>query len=127
MRGKFLLTSAIAMLFVALFLPYSAFAKSTVYKTGYAKFDTYFETGTFYLPKGEVKYSDKSKRCKKDEWFEVEIRNGNKIHTSVYFRCTPKTIWHSYTFTMKKAGNYHLRFVNTAGGTKHLTNYKLFK
>ncbi len=129
MKSKFLLTNAMLMLFVTLFLPYSTFAKSTVYKTGYAKFDTYFQTGTFYLPKGKVNYYSKIKGCKKyDEMFRVEIwKKSGGITDSVYFKCGPRTAWNSYTFTIKKAGNHYLKFINVSGGTKHITSYKLYK
>jgi hypothetical protein len=108
---------------------------AAVYKTGYAKFTTYFETGSFYLPKGTFVYKD-STRSKYHPAFEpyvyyVDLYKGNKkVKRILTAKSEGKERSHSIKFKVSSSGNYKLRFTKSqkhgySKGEVHVQKYSI--
>jgi len=109
---------------------------TTTYKKGYASFNPYYQTKSFYLPKGTYTYKDKAK-CKihpvmgPNSYF-VDLYKGNKrIKRILATNCYPQEKSHSAKFTVS-SGSYQLRFTKNknTGYSKdyiYVTSYSISK
>lgn len=107
---------------------------AAVYKSGYASFNTYYQTKSFHLPKGTYTYKDVAK-CKirpalGPSGYAVELYKGNKqIKRILFASCNKEGQSHRNTFKVS-SGNYQLRFTKIKGHSTdfiHVTSYSIAK